>query len=526
MTPSWIGYRWLAQRYGVSPVQPYAVESEIGPTRRTLIQGSTVHQILPPVYRPEDTLGGHLTFALKHEGVFLELLARLFDVIPEAELVAWINAERTGQYARRAGFLFEWMTDRTLTGLAPLPACKYVDAISADDYLVSASPANSVRWRVRDNLPGTRFFCPTLRRTKAVASVQAYDCASRLDALQAEYGADVLRRSAVWLTLKESRASFEIEHEHDKTDRIKRFASVMESEIGQSPNPLSADALTELQHAIIGDLTTLKTFGLRKSPVFVGTTEGFRDVIHYIAPHWDDVPEMLRGLEAFLTLTAPRPGFADASIARAAIVAFGFVYIHPFADGNGRTHRFLINDVLRRDGAVPRPFVLPVSAAITSKAQTLAAYDQVLEVISRPFMRRFGVSASFGRTETYEDGVQSNFSFSAYAQAAHVWRYLDLTAHVEYLGGLIDLTIGTEMRNEAQLLQTWDRARAFVKEVVDGPNSDIDRIIRSVKDNHWDVSNKLRKDFPVIASADLSDAIVDAVRRAFGEGQAEDGVAD
>ena len=42
-------------------------------------------------------------------------------------------------------------------------------------------------------------------------------------------------------------------------------------------------------------------------------------------------------------------------MARAGIISFGFVYIHPMVDGNGRISRFLINDVLRRDGAVPTP---------------------------------------------------------------------------------------------------------------------------------------------------------------------------
>ena len=34
----------------------------------------------------------------------------------------------------------------------------------------------------------------------------------------------------------------------------------------------------------------------------------------------------------------------------AAAVAFGFVYIHPFEDGNGRLHRWRIHHVLARAG--------------------------------------------------------------------------------------------------------------------------------------------------------------------------------
>jgi hypothetical protein len=181
----------------------------------------------------------------------------------------------------------------------------------------------------------------------------------------------------------------------------------------------------------------------------------------------------------------------------------------------GRVHRFLINDILRRDNAVPRPFVLPISAAITSKAQYLVAYDQVLEILSRPLMQRYGQYAGFGGYREYEDGVKSNFTFRAYDDAAFTWRYPDLTSHVEYLAGLIDRTIRTEMRQEAELIRNWDRARLLVKEVLDGPNADIDRIIRSVRDNHWRVSGKLSNEFPIIEEANLGEAIVRAVREAF-----------
>ena len=49
-----------------------------------------------------------------HETPHLELLARLFERIDPQELVVWIAAEPTGQYARRAGFLYEFLMQREL----------------------------------------------------------------------------------------------------------------------------------------------------------------------------------------------------------------------------------------------------------------------------------------------------------------------------------------------------------------------------------------------------------------------------
>ncbi|MFX1684530.1 Fic family protein [Paraburkholderia sp. A1BS-2L] len=510
MSDDWVGYRWLAERYSAHPVQPQPIESEIGATRRTIHHNGTVREAYTAAMRPADTLPAHLTFALKHEGVFLEPLARLFNAIPEAEIRDWVLAERTGQYARRVGFLYEWLMGRQLAGVPAVANGGYVDALDPRAYLVSTSPRNNSRWRVRDNLPGRREFCVTVRRTDLVQKAEAYNCAAQLDALQAEYGVDVLRRSAAWLTFKESRASFQIEHESDKGDRIKRFAAVMEARMGTYANPLEIGTLTELQREIIGERTTLKHFGLRQSPVFVGAIDHFLNVIHYIAPRWEDVDGMLEGLNAFLACTT-----GASAIARAAAVSFGFVYIHPLADGNGRVHRFLINDILRRDNAVPQPFVLPVSSAITSKPQYLAAYDQALEVLSRPLMQRYEEYAGFEAHREFSDGVKSNFTFCAYDDAAFTWRYPDLTAHVEYVAELIDRTIRTEMRQQAELIRNWDRARYSVKELLDGPNLDIDRIIWSIRDNHWSVSGKLSKEFPIIQEANLGEAIVSAVREAF-----------
>lgn len=79
-----------------------------------------------------------------------------------------------------------------------------------------------------------------------------------------------------------------------------------------------------------------------------GWRDGFAQVVHYIAPHWDDAPQLLSGLRDCARRTAGAPPQV-----RAALLSFGFVYIHPMSDGNGRISRFLVNDALRRDGAVP-----------------------------------------------------------------------------------------------------------------------------------------------------------------------------
>ena len=502
----WIGYRWLAERYNVSAVQPFRAQSAIAGSRATVREGGYVREFYTPVARPANTLAGHLAFALKHEGIHLEFLARLFEVAPAADLEAWIAAEPTGQYARRAGFLYEYLTGRQLA-FPGVATGNYVTALDEKTYLTASQPVNNPRWRVRDNLPGTRDYCPLVLRTARVRQAEQYDCAQHLTDLEVEFGADVLQRSAVWLTIKESRASFAIEHEEQHVDRVRRFAAVMEQRCGQYEEPLSEGALGALQAQILGPRAT--RYGVRRSPVFVGEVDGFTEVVHYIAPHWNDAPALLSGLREFASRTA-----GVSALVRAAVLSFGFVYIHPMSDGNGRISRFLINDVLRRDQAIPAPFVLPVSATIISSIVNRRGYDQVLELFSRPLMRKYAEAWRFGAEQVAEDGVYYNLQFDAYQDALPAWRYPDMTDHVEYLAEVVQTTIEREMRKEANYLRNLRMARERIKMVIEGPDGDIDRILRSVRDNGGKVSNKLLREFPILADKAMTnevEAIIQAV---------------
>lgn len=503
-----IGYKWLKDHVKISVVQPFKVISSIGAARRTFAKDDCSSETYPEQFRPSPTIASHLTFALKHEIVHLEFLSRLFRAIDPTELEGWIQSEPTGGFARRAGFFYEWLTGRSLD--VDDIGGNYVDALSEEKYLTASRSINNPRWRVRDNMPGTPDFCPIVYRTGPVEAAEQYDCAQALNDLEVEYGADLLMRSAVWLTIKESRASFAIEHEEKQHDRIKRFAAVMEQRCGEGTDPLDIEDLTQLQTEILGRATR---YGMRKSPVFVGHNSSYAEVVDYVAPHWEHTESLLRGLQQFLARTNSR-----SPIVRAAVASFGFVYIHPMADGNGRISRFLVNDVLRRSGAIPAPFILPISSTITNTTRARAGYDNTLEALSKPLLRTYKDRFSFGKDVRYEDGIVSNFHFHAYEDALHAWRYQDLTQHAEYLADIIRLTIQEEMRNEARYLRNLEKAREGVKNWLEGPNTDVDRIIRSItQSGAWVISNKLKKEFTALADEQVALGIIGAVREAFDE---------
>ncbi|WP_288842275.1 Fic family protein [uncultured Deefgea sp.] len=505
-----IGYQWLSMTYNVHPVHPLAVQSEIGRNRSTSSDGDIRFEVYPEIYRPLDTFSEQLAFAFKYEGIHLEFLARLFSqALVKQELEQWIVREPTGSYARRACFLYEWLLDDTLA--APnLTRGNYIDALAPELYLVG-TPINCPRWRVRDNLPGNRDYCPIVRRTVSIQATESYDLPAKLAELESDFGVDLILRSTVWLTVKESRASFLIEREQDKEDRIRRFAAVMENECGQHDNPFSADTLSLLQRGILGDMAL--RYGLRRSPVYVGHSAHYQAVVDYIAPHWEQTNGLLSGLAHFLERSQ-----GASSIVRAAVASFGFVYIHPMADGNGRISRFLVNDILRRDGLVPAPIILPISTTIADSTQARAAYDKVLERFSRRLMRKYADQYYFGEPVIAEDGVEYNLYFSAYDDALPAWRYPDLTAHAEYLAKIIDTTLTQEMRKEARFLKANDQARNAIKQFLEAPDNELDGIIRSIRQNGNALSNQLCKRYPIFAEKpNIGDRVIHAVQEAFAD---------
>lgn len=499
------GYAWLTHTYRIALCQPLKVRSHIGSSRKDVTSDGVTEQTFPAQYQPGPILSEHLTFAFKREPIHLECLARLFSTLDPAELEQWIDAEPTGQYARKACFLYEWLTQKTLAR-DDLNKGNYVPLLDEKLYLTSVNPSRNTRWRIVDNLPGTSAFCPMIRITPALTELIQYDLDAALALLGVEFGPDTLLRSAVWLTIKESKSSFAIEHEEQKVDRIKRFAAVMEQRCGQGQPPLSADQIESIQQAILGPRAL--SYGIRKSPVFVGQTRGFQNVLHYLAPDWQQVEGMLNGLMNFEKKTRGR-----SSILRAAAISFGFIYIHPLSDGNGRISRFLVNDILRRDHYLPAPYILPVSAVMQDHSLRPQNYDQVLDEFSRPLMQAIESEVHFDEYVKYQDGVESNLKYEGYDVTGPAWRYIDMTSHGEYMARVIRQTVDKEMRDEASILRDHYLLREAIKNIVEGPDADIDRIIRSIHQSGEHVSNKLLRQYPLLADEAILKEIIAVVQR-------------
>lgn len=489
MSDTLLGFHRLAEIHGIQPVQRLFTRSRLGPVRQREATRDGERRTWTAQYQPSDDFRGHFEFGLKYERLNLEFFSRLFQRIDPQDVASWVRDEPTGTYARRAAFFYEWFTGQQLDVPNTAPNVGYVDAIDADKYLVASRPDRVRRWRVNDNLPGTRALCPMVFLGPQGERGWLYDVAAGVQSLDETYGAELMLRSAAWLTFKESKASFAIEREADKQDRVKRFAAAIGTYSGRMDDPMAPPQLFTLQQAVLGDAAL--RVGLRRSPVFVAERSFISEIVHYIAPPEDRVDGMLDALREFERRTR-----GANAVARAAATSFAFVYLHPLADGNGRVHRFLINHLLAADGVVPANLIVPVSATIAGSARGRSAYDQALEAFSRPFMQAYADAYRFGAPRICPDGVETNFEFLQTEEALHAWRYPDLTEQTHYMSGVLRQTVEQEMAREALTLRQYDAAREAIKAHVEMPDPDADRIIRSLKESGWRVSGKLRKDLP------------------------------
>jgi len=452
-------------------------------------------RLLTPRHAPSATIEGHLTFALKYEGVDLAVLKRLFSVIGPAPVETMVRSTPTGGYVRRIWFLYEWLTGTRLD-LPDLKRGTYVDALDAN--LQWAGPArNSPRHRVRDNLPGTREFCPLVFRTPALESFIALGLADRAKAMAADVPADLLARTAAFLLLKDSRASYVIEGEDPPQDRVQRWGRA----IGQAGHkPIDLDELLRLQKIVIGDARFVK-MGLRKEGGFIGEHDrnSRMPVPDHISARHEDLPSLISGMTAF---DKDKEAGLDPVIA-AAVLAFGFVFVHPFEDGNGRIHRYLIHHVLAARGFNPPGLVFPVSATILDR---IDAYRQTLEAYSTRVLPLVKWRATDqGNVEVLND-------------TGDFYRYFDATPQAEFLYACVKKTVEEDLPQEADYLRRYDAFKESVTALIDMPDRTIDLLFRMLRQNNGRLSKRAReKEF-----ATLTDAEAQHIEEAYAETFAAD----
>jgi len=472
-----VGLHGLIDALGLKTPAP-VVRSEVNAgTRRTVATAERVLEQYPMRYAT-DGAAADLRFAMRYEPIDLGALAAIFEKVDKSELAAWIRSEPTGIFARRAWYLYELLTGGTLDVPDLIPS-GYVDLLDADLHITG--PTTQVRrQRINDNLLGTKDYSPLVRRTEALSNLMALDLAGEARKIVESCDSAILARAVHYLFTKETKSSFAIEGEVPSKERTVRFVKALEK--AAEFDAKRKEAFVQLQNAIVEPRYAQQDWRTTQNYV-AQTLRDLTEDVHFVCPKPEDVGGLMT---AWMNMEERLEGSGQTdAIAAAAAAAFGFVFIHPFEDGNGRIHRFLVHHMLAKRGVTPEGILFPVSAAML---RDRAAYDRVLEKYSSSILPFIDYDLdNAGRLTVHND-------------TARLYRYFDATAHVEYLYCCIEETIRRDLRDELGFLKVFDGAVQKVLEIVDMPDRRAALLVRLILQNKGKLSGAKRPSF-----AELSD---------------------
>ncbi|MGM0506547.1 MAG: Fic family protein [Bacteroidota bacterium] len=219
------------------------------------------------------------------------------------------------------------------------------------------------------------------------------------------------------------------------------------------------------------------TLGLRKEGGFVGMHDRVTrtPIPDHISAKWEDLPDLMDGWIQTNNKLERSP--FDPVIA-AAMLSFGFVFIHPFEDGNGRIHRYIIHHFLSRTGFAPKGFVFPVSAVMLER---IDEYRQTLESYSRPLLKHI----EWNPTPNGNVDVRNN--------TADFYRYFDATAHAEFLYQCVQQTVHETLPEEMAYLKHHDAMKSFIEYHFDMPDKTIETLIGFLHQQGGSLSKRARK---------------------------------
>jgi Fic family protein len=344
---------------------------------------------------------------------------------------------------------------------------------------------------VIDNLLGDRGYCPTIRRTEALEAAMARGLEAEAKKIVEDCDPIVLRRAIHYLFSKETKSSFAIEGEKPSSERTERFLQALTH--APEFDTSSKAAFVELQNTIVDARYAQKDW--RTGQNYVSET-GYHyvELVHFVCPKPEDVGPLMDG---WMRMVARVEKDRVDAVCTAALTGFGFVFVHPFEDGNGRIHRFLIHHSLAKLGYTPQGIVFPVSAVMV---RNLAKYDKALTA----FSGKIGPFVEYRMDEPQRMTVLN--------ETKNLYQYFDATPEAEYLYECVAETIEKDLREEIRFIQRYDHALDETKEIVDMPDKRASLLVRLIMQNKGRLAKNKRDLFSEVTDEELA-----KIEKAMGE---------
>lgn len=465
-----VGYQFLRESLGLNTLAPER-PAIVKPVTR--VEPTDGFLAIPRNVAPEsgDPIE-HILFALKHEGVDLQILAEALPKVEPSVLLSEARRLPSGTYIRMTCHLWEQFTGKQLTEL-PEIAGPTVEVFDARRY-VTGPPRRDARWRVAFNGLGTVSYCPTVRRTDRIEAAMRSDILGRTKAFADALGKSMLDRALAWAYLHETEDSFAIERETPSEDKARKFVALLHQ--AHDGRALSENYLVELQNSVLTNPYDIAAAFRTEQNWLRGPARGAAGVT-YVPPPPAMVPELMQEL---INLANNMAGRLDPIVA-AAVVSFAFVFIHPFMDGNGRLSRFLFHHSLCRSGKLEKGLLLPVSIAMKRNEQR---YLSVLQHYSRP-------AREFWSVRWIDEGIY-DFKFNGNSS---LYRYWDATQCVEFGYEMSEQALEIDLRQETEFLERYDKIVAAVDAKFDVRGNDLATLVICCLDNEGRISKRRRSQF-------------------------------
>lgn len=291
-------------------------------------------------------------------------------------------------------------------------------------------------------------------------------------------------RALQWAYLSETESSYAIEGERADLSKSERFVNLLQH--AHDSVELTEQYLCDLQNQVISNPYDM-AFSYRTEQNWLSSGGRGALGVSYVPPS----PDCLDGLmRAFLDMANSLPKQIHPVIA-ASVTSFGFVFLHPFMDGNGRLSRFLFHQQLCSSGQLQKGQLLPVSVAMKASEEK---YLAALQSFSKPCRALWSVVWV----------ADHDYHFQCNGRDV-IYRYWDATACTEYGLEMAEEALNKYLRQEVTYLMCFDEIHRAVSGRYDIRETTLHHLINGCLDLNGVVSKNLRKRYANQVQATLFD---------------------